>query len=129
VLLQKHAEEAPLLIVLEDAHWMDTASWALTVRVAFEVKPLLFAISSRPLGDSAPAEYQCLIMDKNAQRLSLNSLGKDDSEDLIRFHLAIPAVSEEIAAFVKAKAEGNPFFIEQICRSLLDRDMIVLKDG
>ncbi|MBV8771918.1 MAG: AAA family ATPase [Deltaproteobacteria bacterium] len=128
-LLQKRAEETPLLIVIEDAHWMDSASWTLAIRVASEVKPLLFTISSRPLADSAPVEYQRLIRHSNARRLSLDSLGEDDSLELICLHLGVPAVSKQIENFVKAQAEGNPFFIEQLCRSLRERELIVLKDG
>ena len=43
------ARAAPLLIVLDDAHWFDSASWALTRLVVARIRPLLLVLATRPL--------------------------------------------------------------------------------
>ena len=128
-LVRQEAEQAPLLIVLEDAHWMDSASWALTLRLALEVKSVLLAISSRPLADPAPAEYQKLIGHPATKRLILDVMREGDSSSIVCRCLGIPAISPQIVRFISSKAEGNPFFIEELSRALCDRDLIAVKDG
>ena len=60
-LLQRLAESEPLLLLLEDVHWFDSASWALTLAVSRAVHPLLMVISTRPLSDPLPVDYQQLL--------------------------------------------------------------------
>src|SRR5262249_25698336 len=52
-----------------------------------------------------------------------------DSSDLVCLRLGIRAISPQIASFIGSKAEGNPFFIEELSQALCDRDLIVLKEG
>ena len=48
-LLAFEASQAPMLIVMEDLHWFDSASWALLVDVQQKVRPLFLALNTRPL--------------------------------------------------------------------------------
>ncbi len=50
-LLQIAATSTPLLVVLEDANWMDSTSWALTIAVSQLIPSLLLLITTRPLSD------------------------------------------------------------------------------
>ena len=48
------AEEQPLLIVVEDAHWCDSASWALAWLVTQQIPRVLLVLALRPLGSPSP---------------------------------------------------------------------------
>ena len=45
-LLGATSNQAPKLIVIEDAHWFDTASWALALAVAQRIRPILLVITA-----------------------------------------------------------------------------------
>ena len=59
-LLSYEAMQAPLLIVMEDLHWFDSASWSLLVDVQQKVRPLLLALNTRPLSDPFPLQFKQL---------------------------------------------------------------------
>lgn len=40
-LLQQQARERPTLLIIDDVHWLDSASWDLTTSAIFQVHPLL----------------------------------------------------------------------------------------
>ena len=48
------AAASPLLLVLDDAHWFDSASWALARQVVARVRPLLLVLATRPLVEPLP---------------------------------------------------------------------------
>ncbi|MGI9609964.1 MAG: AAA family ATPase, partial [Acidimicrobiia bacterium] len=77
---------APLILVLDDAHWMDSASWAVAERVVSEVPSLLVVIATRPFVEGAghpePDEYRRLIEGETAERIVLSELNDADSLQL-----------------------------------------------
>src|SRR6185369_7927256 len=60
-LLQAFAAQTPKLLVLEDTHWLDTASWALASLASQRIKSLLLVVATRPLSDPLPTEYLQLL--------------------------------------------------------------------
>ena len=50
------AEEQPLLIVVEDAHWCDSASWALAWLVSQQIPTALLVLALRPLAEPIPED-------------------------------------------------------------------------
>ena len=54
-LLQQASAAGPLMIALEDVHWLDSASWQLVLRARTELPQLLFVMTTRPVAD-APSE-------------------------------------------------------------------------
>jgi hypothetical protein len=65
---------APLLIVLDDAHWFDSASWALARQVVAQVRPLLLVLAARPLVEPLPEDYRRLRQDPFIEHLRLEPL-------------------------------------------------------
>ncbi len=61
--LSFESRRAPLLLVLEDLHWFNSASWVLLVDVQQKVRPLLLALNTRPLPEPAPIQFK-QIMDQ-----------------------------------------------------------------
>ncbi|HEX2326761.1 MAG TPA: AAA family ATPase, partial [Chloroflexota bacterium] len=133
-LLQRAAAGVPLLLVLEDAHWLDSASWALALLVSREVRPALLVLAARPLaalgpGGAPPAEYRHLLATPGAQRLVLDALPPRDSRALICQRLGVARVAERVTSFVQARAGGNPFFVEELVSALRDNGHVVVADG
>jgi class 3 adenylate cyclase len=122
------AEQWPLLIVVEDAHWCDSASWALAWLVAQQLPQALLVLALRPLGDPVP-EYERLRSAPRGHRLQLDPLPADDMAALVAERLGVPVVPRLVADVIGEHAGGNPFFSEELAYALRDTGAITVTDG
>lgn len=127
-LFQKMTRSLPVVLVLDDAHWLDSASWALTLAVAQQVPSLLLIVATRPLVDPL-AETTQLMQLPTLERLKLEPLLPEDSLELVRQRLGVFALPLELAEFLQTKAQGNPFFSEELVCSLQERGLLMVEDG
>ncbi len=129
-LLQDAASRAPRIIILEDAHWMDAASWELAALVNRRVCPLLIVIVTRPLGAGwqlkaePPPEYQQLLDSPNARHIRLEELGREETVELVCQRLGVASLSEPLVNLIFAKVEGHPFFAEELAFALRDSGLL-----
>ncbi len=133
ILLAK-AGQQPLILVCEDLHWADPSSVELLVKLlplTNEV-PILFCFLTRPDRDMPGWRLVNAARDvlgNGLVEVQLQSLSEKDSRQLVTNLLEIDALPENIRAIILKKAEGNPFFVEEVIRMLIDREVIVQKDG
>jgi class 3 adenylate cyclase/tetratricopeptide (TPR) repeat protein len=133
-LLQAHAAghdtgRVPLLVALDDGHWFDSASWALARLVATEVTPLLLVIATRPLVEPLPGEYRRLRDGPTTDRLPLQPLAPRDTLALVCSRLGVAGLPERVTSLIEGRAQGNPFFSEELAYALRDAGLIVVADG
>jgi class 3 adenylate cyclase/tetratricopeptide (TPR) repeat protein len=124
-LFKHRADDRPLVLVGEDLHWVDEQServLAHLVRRIGEARVLLI-VTSRPGyaprlpgGDTVPT-------------LALAPLDERDSERIARAVLDTDALPPELVERMLARAEGNPFFLEEVVRSLLEEGVLAREDG
>ena len=126
-ILRREATAGPLMIVLEDAHWLDSVSWSLVVRARREIPNLLLVVTMRPVGDAAPEPFAA-IRDE-ATTLHIESLSSEDALALACERTGAVKIAEPVAALVLERAEGNPLFIEQLTFAMRDAGRIVVEDG
>ena len=117
------ARAGGLVLTLEDAHWMDSVSWALARRVCRDVPALLMVIASRPL-DPRPPDCEALLQTPQAIVRRLEPLPPQDIVALAAQRLGVEELPTEVAALVQEKAQGNPFFAEELACALRDRGVI-----
>lgn len=125
-----------LMIVLEDAHWLDSASWALVALVQRAIPQLLLVIVSRPLdtddtslGAAANKDYQRLLEAPDVQRLPLSALSPNDAIMLVCQRLGVVQLPPTVAELIQQRAEGHPFFSEELAYALRDAGMIRIQAG
>jgi predicted ATPase/serine phosphatase RsbU (regulator of sigma subunit) len=133
-LLQALAAHSPLVLVLENLHWADPSSIELLVRLLplASAVPLLFCLVTRPDANAPGWKLVAAareLMGQSLTELLLPALSDPDSQRLVSDLLCPEAVPEEIANLVLAKAEGNPLFVKEVTRVLLDRGAITRRDG
>jgi class 3 adenylate cyclase/tetratricopeptide (TPR) repeat protein len=116
------------LIVLEDAQWLDSASWALARRVSRDVAAALLVVVTRPLGESPPEDYVKLVRESRTVTVRLDPLSREDVVELLRERLGASHVAHEVVAFVHGRSEGNPFFAEELAYALRDADLVAIED-
>ena len=115
------SKQKPLVVFLDDVHWIDQISEALftyLARCIFD-QPVLMLSAYRPEG--APTWAQ----GAHYQRLGLETLSSKSSVKLVRNMLNVPALEPALEEKIVEKTDGNPFFVEEIVRELLDRGDIV----
>ncbi len=127
--LQHYAENNPLLLFLEDAHWLDSASWALFRQVAQHVHPLLQVIVARSFAEALPPEDQSLLQAETTLHISLRALHVGEVQTLVARSLGINTLPGPVADFILQKAEGNPFFSVELGHALHERGLIEILDG
>lgn len=128
-LLQQAANEVPLLVIVDDAHWLDSASWALLLAIKENIHPVLQIISTRPLREPLPKIYQQLVEQPDTQQLQLEPLSPNDIEKLICNHLGVLSLPEPVSNLILAKGEGHPFFSEELAYALRDAGLITVKNN
>jgi class 3 adenylate cyclase len=128
------AASHPLVVVCEDIHWADSASVRLLTRLLPVVGrvPLLLVCASRADRD-APG-WQLLSsareqLGESLTELELRPLSDDHGRALIANLLAIESLTDRTRAEILRRADGNPFFVEEIVRMLIDRGAIVSREG
>jgi tetratricopeptide (TPR) repeat protein len=106
------AAERPLVLVVEDVHWAHEDLLELLARIGHEVRAtLLIVATARP---EARVE---------GESIGLEPLTADESRLLLRSLTGAPQPALE--QLVLPRAEGNPFFIEELVSSLIDRGALV----
>lgn len=133
-LLRAMAAHRPLALVLEDVHWADPSSVELLLRLlplAAEA-PLLFCIATRPDQDAPGWRLITAareLMGGGLTELNLKALSESDSKQLVANLLEIEALPPATRDLILKKAEGNPFFVEEVIRMLIDRGAIVHQEN
>ncbi len=123
-LFSRLTEESPLVLAIEDLHWADATSVLLLEQLLglAEEAPVLLVLSLRlerdhpawSLREHAAREFPHLL-----RELDLGPLGDADGE-LLAALVGQATLPAELERRVLEAAEGNPFFLEELVRSLVD---------
>ncbi len=127
--LQNYVAQSPKVLILEDAHWLDSASWSLALEVAQQVPEMGMYIVSRRFTGPTPPEYTRLIHLAGERYLRLEALPADDTEQLICQRLGVRSLPEAVCRLIHERAEGHPFFSEELAFALRDAGYIEIVDG
>src|SRR3989441_4911869 len=117
-LIQARARREPTLLWVEDLHWLDPASEAALAVPAGRLLAPESAGSRALLLATARPDYRPA-WSARVERLSLAPLASQDSSTLLDDWLGSDPALSPLRARIEARARGNPFFVEEIVRSLL----------
>jgi class 3 adenylate cyclase len=129
-LLRHVAERGPAVVVCDDIHWADSASVETLLQAVPSVRslPVLLIFSMRveraSTGWRLVSESRDMFGDSLTE-VRLEPLSLDDSRALVANLLKIESLPAETRDSVLAKAEGNPFFVEEVIRMLIDSGAII----
>lgn len=132
LVLQAALKGGPALLLVEDAHWVDSASWALLSQVREQVHPLLVALVTGPVEsdtDPAPPELRAVLAQPGTYHLQLGPLSLAETESLVCRKLGVQRIPSEVAEFIFNKAEGHPLFTEEVASALRDAGLIQVWNG
>ncbi len=128
------ARARPLVVVFEDLHWADSATIDLVsemLRLADRAAFLLL-LAFRPRRDdpSWPVHETAERDHPHRYRtIRLAPLDGEDARRLVSALLDIDALTERVRAAIVERADGNPFFLEEVIRSMIDHGVVDYRDG
>jgi class 3 adenylate cyclase len=129
-LVRGASDRGPLILVLEDLHWADPASVNALLQFLPLVAemPIFCVMTSRTDRDADGwrliSGARDLFGDALAE-IRLDPLSPNESRSLVARLLSIESLPQQTRDLILAKAEGNPFFVEEVIRMLIDRGAIV----
>lgn len=113
--INRMAEESPVVLILEDAHWIDPTTRELWTRLIDEAATTrtLLLITARP-------EFTSTWPVGSVTALELSRLKPADSAELVRKAAAPRVLASALIDEVVAKADGIPLFVEELTKSVLE---------
>ncbi len=131
---QELAQSRPLILVFDDLHWVDPTSLDL-IKLLMPIAdrcPLMLIGMFRPRRHERSWEYYEFAARDFGHRhveITLQPLKATDARELVANLLEVDDLPLKVRSLILEKAEGNPFFVEEVIRTLLDRGLVVRRDG
>jgi class 3 adenylate cyclase/tetratricopeptide (TPR) repeat protein len=126
----RRAQTGPVVLVCDDLHWSDPASVSLLkhLYILTESVPLLLMCAMRPDQDSPGWEAREVARSEFSQRygeIHLQPLNASQSGQLVDSLLRISDLPAGLRRRIMEKSEGNPYFVEEVVRTLIDKGMVL----
>jgi class 3 adenylate cyclase/tetratricopeptide (TPR) repeat protein len=122
------ATAGPVIVLVEDIHWADPALLDLLDQLGERTQgPALFIYPSRP--DLVATRPGWGGGRRNSVAVSLDPLAPDEAQRLVRLLLTVDDLPASVHARILERAEGNPFFLEEILRRLIDEGALGRENG
>jgi class 3 adenylate cyclase/predicted ATPase len=121
---ERLARRKPMLFLFEDVHWADATSLELLDAIIARVRqlPVLALFTSRP--DFEPSFVRL----PNVTTLTLGRLERNEVETIVAQVAGGCSLPAEVMNQIIAKTDGNPLFVEELTKAVLEGDILV-KDG
>jgi len=129
IFLEALAQQQPLIIVIDDLQWADEALLDLLEYLTDRISnvPVLLICPARPELFERRRDWGG--GRRNFTTIALESLTKEETNDLVDALLKTEELPVALRHTILTRAEGNPFFVEEIVRMLIDQNVLINEDG
>jgi len=119
------ALKAPTIFFLEDLQWADPSFLELLRTILLEIRePAIMLCTYRPTF-SLFTSHQLRGLEKIYREIRLQDLSSSEAQDMLTSLLQTDRIPFEVRRFVEGKAEGNPFYLEELVNSLIESDTLI----
>jgi len=123
------AKKVQTIFFLEDLHWADPSFVELLRNALKEIRePAIVICAYRP-SFSLFTGHQIGSMGRVYQEIRLQDLSLSEAKDMLESLLGTESIPSDLKRFVQAKAEGNPFYLEELINSLIESEALVRDNG
>ena len=134
VFFRSHFATTPSILVLDDIHWSDSASVDLLLHLLPLVRELPLQLICVLRADRESPGWQVKGATEGEHKpqgvvIQLHPLSPSDSNALVDDLLAISDMPDLLRRQILEKSGGNPFFVEEVVRTLIDRGFVQQDDG
>jgi class 3 adenylate cyclase/tetratricopeptide (TPR) repeat protein len=128
-ILSALAQRAPTVFFLEDLHWADPSFTELLRNALLEIRqPAIVLCVYRPTF-SLFSSHQISGIGKFYQEIRLQDLSSSEAQDMLESLLEAESIPSDLKQFVQDKAEGNPFYLEELVNSLIESETLIRDNG
>ena len=129
MILTALARRGPTIYFLEDLHWADPSFVELLRHVLLEIRqPAIVLCVFRPVF-SLFTTQQSRSMAKVYHEIRLQDLSSSEAQDMLESLLKTDRIPSDLRRFVQDKAEGNPFYLEELVNSLIETETLIQDNG
>jgi tetratricopeptide (TPR) repeat protein len=127
-------ESAPLMMLLDDAHWADSGTLFLLRHLARRLRHrrVLIVATYREVELDEARPFHQVLLDLNRERLGvrlkLSRLSREQTHDMLAAMFA-EEITPDFLEGIYRETEGNPFFIEEVCKALIEGGKLYFEDG
>ena len=123
------AKRAPTVFFLEDLHWADRSFVELLRRALLEIRqPAILLCVYRP-AFSLFTGHQLTRVGELYHEIRLQDLSLSDAQDMLASLLKTENIPSELKRWVQNKAEGNPFYLEELVNTLIESRVLIQENG
>jgi tetratricopeptide (TPR) repeat protein/DNA-binding CsgD family transcriptional regulator len=121
---------SPLVLLLDDLHWADATSMSLLLYLARHLAGahvlIVGTYRNIAVGRHSPLSeiVSELVRERLAEEVTLRRLPLDETAELLQSRLGNAKVSHELVQLVHGRAEGNPFFTEELISALTEQGVV-----
>ncbi len=128
LILASLCKRAPTIVCIEDLHWTDPSSVELLRNILIDLKyPVIFLCIYRPSFSLFTSHQAASI--RSYDEIRLQDLSPSDAQDMVGSLLKTEAIPRQLRTFIRDKAEGNPFYLEEVINSLIETDVLIQDNG
>jgi len=128
-ILSALANKAPTIYFLEDLHWADPSFVELLRQACLEIRePAIVLCVYRPTF-SLFTGHQLSSVGNYYHEIQLQDLSRSESQDMLESLLKTPNIPSDLKRLVQSKAEGNPFYLEELVNSLIESETLIQDNG
>ncbi len=127
-LLNRVTKLMPLILYIEDVHWMDDWSLALLRHIVFDPEqPTLLVMATSRISERDLADRGAGYEGSHESFLSVNlsRYDRQETEGFIEKYPGRPAVTAEMRGMIFAESEGNPLMLTEILRGVLEQGCVI----
>jgi DNA-binding winged helix-turn-helix (wHTH) protein/tetratricopeptide (TPR) repeat protein len=110
------ARVSPVLVIFEDAHWIDPSSFDFLSRMIESLAAVAVLVLVTFRSEFSPA----WLGQSNVTMVTLNRLGRREGELVVRHVAGKITLSEEIVAAIADRTDGIPLFAEEVTKAVLE---------
>jgi class 3 adenylate cyclase len=123
------ARKRPTIFFLEDLHWADPSFIELLHYALLHTRESAIVLCAyRPIF-SLYTSHQLSSIPKIYQEIRLKDLSSSEAQDMLESLLKTEAIPSELKRFVQQKAEGNPFYLEELVNSLIESETLIQENN
>jgi len=113
------------VLVIEDAHWLDSASWIVLADLRRKRPDLALLLVTRGSDPATlPREAVALLNQPEAREISLGPLSQGEAGALAADALGVADLPPALVRRIHERAEGHPLFTAELARSLRDKGLV-----
>jgi class 3 adenylate cyclase/tetratricopeptide (TPR) repeat protein len=123
------AKRAPTVFLLEDLHWADPSFIELLRQALLQIRqPAIVICAYRP-PFSLFTTQQLSGLGKIYEEIRLGDLSLSEAQGMLESLLKTETIPPDLKRFVRDKAEGNPFYLEELVNSLIESETLLRDNG